>query len=309
MNEEKTENGTGTGNEKILEDVGRISYKAIMKAKDIVKPGAKALDIAESIEKFVLDSGFGLAFPLNLSINSEAAHYTPSLDDDRVFGERDVVKIDFGAEKEGFYGDCAVTVDLSGENQNLLEATESALENAISSIKDGIKAKEVGKIIEDSIKKFGMIPIRNLGGHSVEKNNLHGGIFIPNYEDDNETELKEDMVVAIEPFATTSSGKGFVTDGDLCEIYTYVEDTQTRSQISRNILAKIKERYANEPFAARWLAEMAGSKFALYSGIQELVKTGALKRNPVLVETGNKIVSQSEVLLIVEKDSCKVMTK
>ena len=83
----------------------------------MVKPGARLLDVAESAEKFLKDKGFGLAFPINLSVNEQAAHYTPSVGDERIFTENDLVKIDFGAERNGLLGDGAITVDLSGKHR------------------------------------------------------------------------------------------------------------------------------------------------------------------------------------------------
>ncbi len=292
---------------RILEEVGKVSYAAIAKAKSLIKPGARILDVAQAVEGFVRESGFGFAFPLNLSIGSQAAHSTPSFEDDRSFGAGDVVKVDFGAAKDGLYGDCALTVDLSGRYGKLVEAVERALESAISAAKPGISTGELGGVIAKEIESAGFKPIRNLGGHLVERRNLHAGFFIPNHDDGSTDVLEEGMVIAMEPFAT--DGTGLVRDGDDCEIFSYANDAAVRQQNARAILNEVKEKYADSPFAARWLSPVVPSRFSLYSGIQELVRAGALELHPVLVEQAGGTVAQAEAMMLVEKDGCKVLTK
>ncbi|MEM0147582.1 MAG: M24 family metallopeptidase, partial [Candidatus Micrarchaeaceae archaeon] len=185
-------------NKELIKEVNSVSYAALMHAKELVKNGARIMDVAKSIEEFIKEKGYGFAFPVNISLDTEAAHDTPEIDDARIFNGN-IVKIDLGAEKEGMLGDCALTIDLSGSNGNLLDASQDALKNAIASIKAGVKAREVGKVIEETIKKAGFSPIYNLGGHQIKKNELHAGLFLPNYDNGDETVLEEGMVIAIEP--------------------------------------------------------------------------------------------------------------
>jgi methionyl aminopeptidase len=288
-------------------EIGQISYKALQKAKAMIKPGVKLIDVAESVESYVKESKYGIAFPLNLSINNEAAHYTPSIDDAKVFSEKDVVKVDFGAAKDGALGDCALTVDLSGNMQGLLEASEEALKAAISVAKAGVEVRDIGKEIEKAIIAKGYQPIRNLGGHTVGLHELHSSIFVPNYDNGDETVLEEGMLVAIEPFATT--GKGMVTESDVCEIYSYDAGVQVRTKEARTLLGLIQKNHPTEPFAVRWLASALGSTFSTYAGISELSRNGALMPYPTLVEISGGSVSQAEAEVIIEKDGCEVVTK
>ncbi len=292
---------------KVVEEVGAISYKALIMARDIIKPGAKLFDVANKVEGFLKEQGYGAAFPLNLSVNNQAAHYTPSVDDETVFHDNDIVKVDFGGEKNGVLGDCALTVDLSKNNQKLVEATIDALQNAISVVKSGIEVHKIGAEIEKAIAAKGFLPIRNLGGHTVKTHELHSDIFIPNYDNGDETTLEEGMVVAIEPFAT--DGKGMVTDSDICDIYGFNKEAQARMKESRQALEEIKSKYQHEPFAVRWLSNVVPSRFGLYAGIAELARAGALDPYPTLIEVGKGLVSQAELEVIVEKDSCRILTK
>ena len=61
-----------------------------------------------------------VSFPVNLSINDEAAHYTPEFSDPATVPEGAVIKIDLGARKDVYLTDCAITVSLSDKQQSLL---------------------------------------------------------------------------------------------------------------------------------------------------------------------------------------------
>lgn len=296
-------------NELLWREVGNMSFKALQKAKEMVKVGVKLIDVADSVESFVVNEGFDLAFPLNLSINDQAAHYTPTLNDDKVFGEKDVVKLDFGAAKEGILGDCAVTVDLSGEYSKMLEATELALANAISVIKPGIRMYEIGIEIAKTIEGMGFKPIKNLGGHGVGVHDLHIDPFVPNFDNGDDSELEVGDIIAIEPFATTEAGRGQVANSDTVEIYSFVFPAPVRSKDSRLLIEKIAKRNEHEPFAVRWFGNILGSKFGLYAAIGELVRSNALNPHPVLIERGKGIVSQHEGQVIVTEGGCEVITK
>lgn len=295
-------------NDKLAREVGSFSYKALMKAASLVKPGAKFLDVANSVESFAKENGFGCAFPLNLSVNNEAAHYTPSLMDEKVFGDKDVVKVDFGASKEGVLGDCAVTVDLSHEKGDLVDAAKLCLENAISKVRAGVHVHDIGAEIQRTAESAGFSPIVNLGGHSVETHDLHSDIFVPNFDNGDDTELEEGMTVAIEPFITDGN-RTQVIEADVCEIYGLVGEASVRNPDARSIQKEIIDKYTSEPFAVRWLSNVVSSKFNLYRAVKELVMAGALESYPMLVVQDMGTIAQAEAEIIVTKDGCEVLTK
>lgn len=290
-------------------EVGRVSYEALQHGKGLIKEGAKLLDIAKGIEGFITDKGFGLAFPANISINENAAHYTPSATDTTEVPAGAVVKVDVGARREEYLGDCALTVDLSGKYQKMVEASEKALEAAVGMVRAGRKVNEIGREIEGIAKKHGVEPIRNLGGHGVERHDLHAGVFIPNYDNGDTTELEEGSVIAIEPFMT--DGEGFVIEGTGIEIFQKTGEARLRSQDARAVADVINGKYSTYPFAARWLdAEFQDyGEFRIRKALTELSYAGALETFPVLVERKKGIVAQAEAEMIVEKDSCTVITR
>ena len=95
---------------------GNIAAQARNFGVDLIKPGVSFLDVANSVESKILKSGAGLAFPVNISINEIAAHFSPRHDETLVFKKGDVVKLDVGAHIDGFIADTAVTVEVETHN-------------------------------------------------------------------------------------------------------------------------------------------------------------------------------------------------
>jgi len=267
-----------------------------------VKPGMKILDLVNGIEDKIKELGGQTAFPANISCNEYAAHDTASLNDVRVIGEKDVVKVDIGVHVEGYIADTARTIDLSGENGKLLEASQKALENAVSTVKAGVNVEKIGGVIEETIKSYGFRPIENLTGHSLGQYLLHAGIEIPNFEARGRgAVLEEGDVIAIEPFAT--NGIGYVIETDRTEIFSALFELPSRNPLARQIFKNIKEKYHELPFAERWIADNFEKKVAL----RELIKNGSIHPYPVLREKSKGLVSQFEHTMIVEKDSASVL--
>lgn len=290
-----------------LKEAGKVSRAALEYAKAAIKPGRKFVDIAEDIEKFIESKGCKQAFPVNLSRNVEAAHYTPEYSDSRVVEPKDIIKVDLGARMDTYLTDCAVTVCLDSQYQKLVDATEKALANAVSMVKAGRKVNDIGREIAKVAAEGGFKPIRNLGGHGIEQHELHADIFIPNYDNGDNTELEEGQVIAIEPFLTT--GEGFVVNGDTIQIFQGVSDRLPRSPDARRVQETITNDYLTYPFAMRWLIKgMDGEEFRVRKSIAELLQIGNLEAFPVLTERSGGIVAQAEKTLVVEKDACTVIT-
>lgn len=285
---------------------GKIAASVIKEAQKLVVPGESVFDIAESLEKMIIDAGGKPGFPANISINEIAAHYTPEIGNASLIGERDLVKIDIGVHVKGCIGDTAITIDLSDENGKLCEASIAALDAAVSCIKPGISVGEVGAAIEKEIVARGYKPIDNLTGHKLEPYILHAGVEIPNIGGRGGYVIKEGDVFAIEPFA--SSGSGHVADTSQVEIFSLRSAPKLRMKYSRELLSHIMENYFSLPFAERWLSGVFNSRLTLSAALRELLNAGALHAYPVLRDTGKGMVSQAEHTVIVEHDSAKVIT-
>jgi len=283
---------------------GEIAAEAREYGKTLIKENASLLEVTEKIEKKIFLLKGKPAFPVQISLNNIAAHYNAFIGDKTVIWN-DVVKLDIGVHVNGAIGDTAVTVCLNKEYSELAKASEKALENALKLIKPGLKLWEIGKEIEGSIVSSGFKPVKNLTGHSIELYNEHAGVTIPNFNNKDETELCEDMVIAIEPFATT--GIGFIEEKKNSEIYKVASENQTRNPICRNVLKFINESYNGLPFSKRWLVK----EFKLFEvnfSLTNLIMEGIIMEYRHLVEKSNGIVSQFEHSAIV-KEKPIILTK
>lgn len=288
--------------EDILEkyrEAGRILKIVRTEAADMVRVGNSLLEVADFVEKKTIELGGRPAFPCNISRNQEAAHATPKAGDTDVFG-KDIVKLDLGVHVDGYIADSAITVDLSG-NSDLVKASEDALAAAIDLMKPGISTGEVGAVIEETIRSYGLSPILNLTGHGLSQYEAHDNPSVPNKHVEGGVILKEGDVLAIEPFAT--NGTGLVHDGSWAEIYSLIRKKPVRLPAVRTVLKQVEE-YRELPFAKRWL-----NSDKLDFSLIQLERAGIIHSYPVLIESAGGLVSQAEHTLIITRDGCEVTTK
>jgi methionyl aminopeptidase len=281
-------------------NAGSIAAKLLKEGAQRIRVGASYLEVVESIEQNVRDEGADLAFPLNLSLNEDAAHDTASYGDLRIFAKGDVAKLDLGVHIEGYIADTAMTVDL-GNNSLLLDASREALEAAIRAVRPGATAGDLGKAVQQEIESRGYRPIANLTGHGLDHYVLHRSPTIPNIAIGGGVVLQEGMVFAIEPFATT--GSGHVSEKTRMEIYSQLAPKPVRIPAARTILEKIRDRHGL-PFSRRWLGERK-----LDLALPALVRSQHLHVYPVLADMPGSLVSQHEHTVIVTGDGCIVTTR
>ena len=119
---------------------GKIAAAARDYGAGLIRPGVSFLEVANLVESMILKEKAGLAFPVNISINEGAAHYSPRHDDNLVFQKGNVVKLDVGAHIDGYIADTAITVEVETNNySNMIEASNDALDNAIGLVKSGVE--------------------------------------------------------------------------------------------------------------------------------------------------------------------------
>jgi methionyl aminopeptidase len=287
-------------------EAGKIARKVKEWSKKLIVVETPLIDIAASIEDMIVEEGAQPAFPVNISINEVAAHYTPSLNDSSVIGENDVVKVDFGVRLNNGIADTAYTIDLSGQWTQLLEASAQALDKAIKVIRAGVSVSDVSAVIEDTITAYGFKPISNLTGHKIVPGLLHAGVEVPNVKNNSSYVFKEGDVFAIEPFAT--NGRGFVNDLDEVEIFSLIEPKPLHSRLGRVMLNHIVKTYGFLPFAQRWLETAFKSKLQVSVALKEMIKKRVVATYPVLREAGGGMVSQFEHTVIVREGGCTVTT-
>ena len=281
---------------------GKIASKALQKGLKLIKKEKSIVEILDEIEEYILNKNAGLAFPAQISLNHVAAHQC-STDINELLKETDLVKLDVGAEINGYIGDNARTISLNNNNE-LIKASDKALNEALKIAKPGTTIKEIGSVIQKEIEEQGFKPIRNLSGHGLEKYNLHSKPSVPNIKTNDNTELKENQVVAIEPFAT--DGMGLIYESGNPTIFSVINSKPVRSLITRNVLKEI-QKYKNLPFTTRWLYRKFGEGRTNFA-INELKQKNIITSHPPLVEQGKGLVSQSEHTVII-KDKPIITTK
>ena len=287
-----------------LVKAGKIAKDVMAKSTKLIKPGARHLEAADTIEKMIKDEGGKIAFPTNISINDVAAHQIPKFQDKLEFGEKDIVKVDIGVHIDGYIADTAITIDLSGEYSDMLEVNRKALDAAIELIKPGASISQIGEVVQQIITSAGYKPIENLSGHELKQYDLHAGLNIPNIKTPHDWTIEEGMVLAIEPFAT--DGAGHVIESPKPEIFSVTEERPIRMREARMLLKALKER-GELPFAARWYAKKFNPmKLALI--LNQLTLAEIIHSYPPLHDKNQGMVSQFEHTVIVQEDSVQVTT-
>ncbi|TFF83885.1 MAG: type II methionyl aminopeptidase [Promethearchaeota archaeon] len=293
-----------------LRKAGKIAQEVKKFIKPKIKQDENVYKLVENTEKKIRDLGGECAFPVNISINNIAAHYTsPLKDDNLVIHAGDIVKLDLGVHIDGYIVDTAFTVSFNDDKtlENIIQSTQVAVEAAKMMVKPDLNTQEIGKKTESIVKGFNYNPIKELGGHQIERWKVHGKKQVPELGSQGGDKIEEGDILAIEIFA--SSGRGTVHPTNASYIYElnpYTGRVPLRRKASKQILGFINKNYKTLPFAERWLAKEF--QMGVVFGLEELVRTNKLKAHYVLAEEKGIYVSQSEETVLVSEDGCEQLT-
>lgn len=285
-----------------LKKSGAINNRAQKFAKKIIKPGISFLEIGTSIENYIKEQGAKPAWPVNLSINEEAAHNSYSPEEQIILKETDVLKVDIGVSIDGYITDSSQTFIFSKAHEKLKESSDKALLNSKDYIIKNPKTatvSKIGEIIEDTITSYGYKPVSNLTGHTITRYTTHNHPSIPNVKNNINIKLLDiDSWFAIEPFAST--GNGFVTEGNNVYIFIFEEDISIRNPNARKILEEIKS-FEGMAFSEFWVGKYLSS-FDRKIAFRELLKAQAISAYPVLIDKKGSFVSQTETTFVYDKE-------
>ena len=273
-----------------------IAEDAVGFSQNLVKENVKALELAERIEKRIIELGGKPAWPVNISINEIAAHYTPSIGDNLVLKEGDFVKVDIGAQVNGYICDRAFTVCIGKKSDPMIEASEKALEECLKLIKAGTKVHEISEVCENTVNNLGFNVIRNLAGHRIERYNQHAHPSIPNGKNTIQDEIESGNVYAMEVFVT--NGSGLVIESSPTEIFQYNKDSAVRLWEARKVLELAKNEFEKLPFTKRWITGVSPLKIDM--AFKQLTDVEALIEFPPLKEESNGMVAVTEKSVIVK---------
>ena len=180
-----------------------------------IKPGITTLYLDKMAEEFIRDHdaipGFkgyrGFPNTLCVSINDQVVHGIPSA---REIKEGDLISIDIGVVKNGFWGDSAYSFSVVGmepQVQKLVKVTKEALYTGIEAAKPGNRIGDIGYAIQKYVEGYGFGVVRDLVGHGLGRH-LHEDPQVPNYGRRGKgKQLKKGMILAIEPMITLGRWK------------------------------------------------------------------------------------------------------
>jgi len=269
--------------------------------------GNTLAEICEYVESEIIKRGAKCAFPVNTSLNEVAAHYTAEPNDPKTVSDTDLIKIDLGAQINGYIADTAVTVNYDTQHDSLVQAAENALQSAMSMIKVGVKSKDVGRKIQNTIMDMGFKPIANLSGHSLDQYTIHAGKTVPNMWTIGSFSFSENEAFACEPFVTTKNALGFVRNGKIKNIFALASRKMTKDDEADKLQEYIWNNFNMLPFALRWLLKEWEEKEARKL-LDILIKKKVVKAYAILVEASGKTVAQAEHTFIPTQTGVMVTT-
>ncbi len=195
------------------EEIALIRESALLVSKtlgmlaDEIQPGVTPLYLDQRAEEFIrdhdADPGFlglyGCPSTLLTSVNEQIVHGLPN---NRPLEEGDIVSIDCGAKKNGYYGDHAYTFsigEISPEVQKLLDVTLECLYKGIEQARKGNRIGDISYAIQQHAEQHGYGVVRELVGHGLGKK-MHESPEVPNYGKRGKgSKVKDGLVIAIEP--------------------------------------------------------------------------------------------------------------
>ena len=208
---------------RLMKEAGRITGEAILKARDVIRPGVSTWEVDRVIHDYIVKCGakpsfLGYAgFPGSacISVNSEVIHGIPSRK--RILEEGDLVKVDVGALYRGYHGDSAKTFAVgrvSAEATALMERTKECFYRGVAKAVVGNRIGDVGHAVQACAEEAGFSVVREYVGHGVGSH-LHEEPNVPNYGTEGRgCRLYAGMTIAIEPMVNAgSAGVRVLPDG------------------------------------------------------------------------------------------------
>jgi methionyl aminopeptidase len=202
-----------------IREACRIVADAFRVIEPLMVPGTPTIKIDEAVEKHIRSQGGlpafkgypnpeGRPFPASacVSVEEEVVHGIP---DGRPLKIGQIVGVDIGVEKEGFFGDAAVTFAVGRVDnlrRRLMKATREALGCGITKAQAGNRLSDISHAIEEHVTSYNFSVVRELVGHGIGRQ-LHEEPQIPNFGSPGRGPvIRENMVFAIEPMVNAGTG-------------------------------------------------------------------------------------------------------
>lgn len=197
-----------------LKRAGRVTRLVLEAMRERVTPGITTRELDEiGAETMARNGGHSAPRALYkfpgyncISLNDQVVHGIP---DDRPLKPGDLVKLDATVEVGGYIADAAITVavpPVSKINKRLIQSAETAFFNALSVARTGYRVRDIGRVVEQNVRRDGFRVVRELFGHGIGRV-IHEEPNIPNFYDPRFRQpLQRGMVFTIEPMVVSGSG-------------------------------------------------------------------------------------------------------
>ena len=321
---------------KNFQQAGRIhkkvqkDFEKLIESKQLLN--MKYYDVAQVIEDSILEHSdyskedifkSGIGFPIGLSINECAAHWTPNPGENRRWQENDLVKVDYGVHVGGCIVDSAFTVSLSNDYDQLIDVSRKSTQLAIDNCGVDAVLGDIGGIVEEFIesqevdirgKLYPLKSVRDLTGHLIFPYMIHGPKSIPNFKIKYDVRMEENEFYAVETFPTTGTGR---TVMDLeCSHYMINTDRIVKNLdrdgglprlgVRENFLFKrLREIRQTLPFCKKWLKNDGIKGYQI--PLKNLVNMGLVNSYPPIMSQKGSYVAQHEQTVFIQHDKVHVI--
>ncbi len=209
----------------MLRNSGQAVAKTLSYLEKNVKAGMSLLEVDQMGEEYLTSLGFRPAFKglygfpnaICTSLNEVIIHGVPT---DTILKDGDILGIDIGSEKDGWYGDAAITMPIgkiSQEDEDIIACSKDALYHAIDFIKEGMRFKELAVELERFIRSRGYVPLVKFCGHGIGRE-PHCDPEVPNYfhgkNPKQGPKIKNGMVFCIEPMICHKGQEPVIDEDD-----------------------------------------------------------------------------------------------
>lgn len=206
----------------LIRESSLLVGKTLATLAKLIKPGATGNKLDKVAEEFIRSHGdavpgfkglYGCPSTLLVSVNQQVVHGLPS---DKPFKEGDIISVDCGVYKNGFYGDSAFTFpvgEIKADVRKLLRVTYECLYKGIEMVKPGNRVGDVSFAVQSHAEANGYSVVRELVGHGLGRS-LHEKPEVPNFgKRGSGPALKEGMTIAIEPMINMGKAR-VITEED-----------------------------------------------------------------------------------------------
>ena len=303
---------------------GAVVHKNVGKyIRSIIKPNISLKKISNLIEEKIRTEvnydiknplNAGIAFPVGLSLNNCAAHYTPNYyEEDIILKSTDILKIDYGVHVKGTIIDSAFTIHFDNKYDQFIDISKNLTNYAVSLCGPDAILGDIGKDIEEYIlskeieidgKIHQLRTMSDLSGHAISKYEIHAGKAVPNIAINYPLRMKANEYYAVEPFITTGDGKTILKEHNshfMMNKNYKMNSKKIEDYDEKYVYDLIDNYYSTLPFCQKWLYEH-NATYNYDNILKKLEDKKILQSYPPIYDINDSIISQFEHTIFIKEN-------